>query len=234
MKLRKTFYVNDEAVKLVEEDVHLSLYSPGRAIFQVQSAAPLTGHVRLDVGYSTQDKDQTYFIGVIRDSQTVDTDQQRLRCRELTCVLYTQLHAALRHPTLRDVVQWYTDQTGLRFVVPDKPYAAKQVPAFYTLGDGFHGINSLGAIFGIEDYIWQQQGDGTVFVGSWQDSRWATRPVTIPEERFTKVTATGGKESQVMPQLRPGIRLNGKYLTGVQLTGHKMVTTCENSLKKLS
>ena len=234
MKLRKTFYVNDEAVKLVEEDVHLSLYSPGRAVFQVQSAAPLSGHVRLDVGYSTQDKDQTVFIGVIRDSQTVDTGQQRLRCRELSCVLYTQLHAALRHPTLPDVAQWYTDQTGLRFVVPDKPYATKRVPAFYTFGDGFHGLNSLGAIFGIQDYIWQQQGDGTLFVGSWQDSRWATRPVTIPEERFTKVTATGGKESQVMPQLRPGILLNGKYLTGVQLTGHKMVTTCESSLRKLS
>jgi hypothetical protein len=234
MKLRKTLYINGEPVKLVEEDVTLSLYSPGRATFQVQSASSLEGLVRLDVGYSTQDKDQVFFIGVIRESQTVDSGQQRLRCRELSCVLYNQLHAALRHPTLKDVVQWYSDATGLRFVVPDKPYADRRTPAFYTFGDGFHGLNSLGGIFGITDYIWQQQGDGSVFVGSWADSRWATRPVTIAESRFTKVTATGGKKGPVMPQLRPGILLNGQYLDSVQLTGHDMVITCESRLRKLS
>ncbi|MBI9080464.1 MAG: hypothetical protein JEY79_12075 [Pseudodesulfovibrio sp.] len=234
MKLRKTFYINDEQVKLVNEDVRLSLYSPGRAVFQVQHTKPLSGHVRLEVGYSTQDKDQVYFIGVIRDSQTVDNGQQRLRCRELTSVLYTRLPAALRHPTLQDVVQWYTDRTGLTFVVPDKAYAERRVPNFYTLGNGFHGLNSLGAIFGIENYIWQQQGDGSVFVGSWNDSRWATRPVVIPEEQFTKVTATGAKKAAVMPQLRPGAFLNEQYLVNVQLTGHEMVTTCEKKLQKLS
>ena len=193
MKLRKTLYINNEPVKLVEDDTTLSLYSPGRAVFQVQSAAPLAGLVRLEVGYTSQDKDQVFFIGVIRDSQTVDTGQQRLRCRELTCVLYNQLHAALRHPTLPEVLQWYTDNTGLRFVVPERAYAKKRVPAFGTLGNGFHGLNALGGIFGIENYIWQQQGDGSVFAGAWEDSRWATRPVAIPESRFTKVTATGGQ-----------------------------------------
>lgn len=230
MKLRKTLYINDEAVKLVNEDVRLSLRSPGRAIFQVQSTEPLAGHVRLEMGYSTQDRDQVYFIGVIRASETVDAKQQRLRCRELTSVLYAQLPVALRHPTLPDVVQWYTDRTGLQFVVPERDYAKKKVPAFYAMGDGFHGINSLGDIFGIEDYIWQQQGDGTVFAGSWQDSRWATRPVTVPETIFDKVTATGGKQSVVFPQIRPGVLLNGRYVTGVDLKEHTMVTTCSATL----
>lgn len=230
MKLRKTLFVNDEQIKLVDEDVRLSLHSPGRAIFQVQSTTPLAGHVRFEMGYSTQDRDQVHFIGVIRASETVDGQQQRLRCRELTSVLFSQLPVALRHPTLLDVVQWYTDRTGLRFVVPERNYAKKKVPAFYALGDGFHGISSLGGIYGIEDYIWQQQGDGSVFVGSWTDSRWATRPVTMAEEVFDKVTATGGKKSVVFPQIRPGVLLNGRYVVGVDIKEHTMVTTCSDSL----
>lgn len=232
MKLRKTLYINDTPVKLVEEDILLSLYSPGRAMFQVQSPEPLTGIVRLEVGYSTQDRDQVYFIGVIRASEIVDGQQQRLRCRELTSALYAPLPAALRHPTLQEVTQWYTDRTGLRFVVPEKPYAEKRVPAFYALGSGFHGVDSLGAIFGIENFIWQQQGDGSVFVGSWQDSRWATRPVDLDEGIFNKVTGTGDKKSAVLPQLRPGILLNGRYVVRVKLKGHEMVTKCEKSLKR--
>lgn len=234
MKLRKTFYVNDEPVKLVSDDTLLSLYSPGRAVYQVQSPKPLAGHVRLEVGYSTQDKDQVFFIGVIRESHVVDGQQQRLMCNELTCVLYTHLPAAIRHPTLVDVAQWYAEQTGLRFVVPDRPYATRRVPAFYTLGNGYHGINSLGAVFGIERYIWQQQGDGSVYVGSWDDSRWASRPVNIPEERFSQVNATGSKACAVLPQLRPGVNLNGEYLASVQMKGLEMVTTCEKQLRKLS
>lgn len=230
MKLRKTLYVGGEAVKLVSDDVLLSLRSPGRAVFQVQADGPLSGLVRFDVGYSSQDRDQTFFVGAVRESVTVDSGQQRLRCRELTCVLYQQLHAALRHPTLPEVLQWYTDRTGLRFVVPKRDYAARPVPFFYTLGDGFHGIGTLGEVFGIPDYIWQQQGDGSVFVGSWQDSRWASRPVTLTEKWFSKVTADGGKRGPVLPQLRPGVLLNGAYLTQVQLTGQEMLTRCEKRL----
>lgn len=230
MKLRKTLYINNEPVKLVNEDVRLTLRSPGRAIFQVQSTEPLAGHVRLEMGYSTQDRDQVHFIGVIRSSEIVDGQQQRIRCRELTAVLYAPLPVALRHPTLLDVLQWYTDATGLQFVVPDRPYAEKRVPAFYALGDGFHSLSSLGEVFGIEDYMWQQQGDGRVFVGSWKDSRWATRPVSIDEKVFYQVTATGGKKSVVLPQIRPGVLLNGRYVMAVDIKEHEMVTTCNPAL----
>ena len=50
MKLRKTLYINDEPIKLVSEEIRLSLHSPGRAIFQVQSKAPLSGIVRMEIG----------------------------------------------------------------------------------------------------------------------------------------------------------------------------------------
>ncbi|MBC17022.1 MAG: hypothetical protein CL942_08220 [Desulfovibrio sp.] len=230
MRLRKTLYVNNQPVQLDKAEVRLSLRSPGRAIFQVQSETVLSGHVRFEIGYTAQERDLVYFTGLIRTSETVNAKQQRLRCRELTSVLYAPMPVALRHPTLLEVVQWYTKRTGLRFVVPDREYAHRIVPAFYALGDGFHGLNSIGAVFGIEDYIWQQQGDGQVFVGSWKDSRWATRPAALSEGLFDKVTATGGRQSVILPQLRPGVVLNGKYVASTQIEGQKMVTTCSDRL----
>lgn len=232
MKLNKTLYVNDAPYKLQSEDVVLSLYSPGRAVFQVIADHPLSGTVRFEMGYSVQDEAVAFFNGVIRESVTVDSGQQRLRCRELSCVLYAQLPAALRHPTLRDVVQWYAEQTGLTFIVPERDYAVRRIPSFYTLGDGYQGICSLGALFRVPDYVWFQQGDGSIFVGSWQDSRWAARPVELDEKWFTNVKAAGGKSVPAIPELRPGVLLNGQYLTKVKFEGHEMVVTCEKALKK--
>jgi hypothetical protein len=131
------------------------------------------------------------------------------------------------------VLQAYTDATGLEFIVPEKSYAERRVPCFQALGSGAHGLDSLGSVFGIEAYMWNQQADGRVFVGSWQDSRWASRPVTVPEQWFQKVGNTGSKRMAAIPALRPGVRLNGQYVTKLQLTGHEMVLTCSSRLNEL-
>lgn len=226
MKLRKTLTVNSEVVGLVSEDVQLSLFSPGRATFVVKASEALSGIVRLALGYSTQDKDQLYFMGYVESSTTVDGRQQKLLCRELTGALYKKMPCSLRHPTLPDVVAWYAARTGLAFVVPEATYAKKRVPCFQTLGAGFLGMDSLGAVFGVTKYIWQQQGDGSVFVGSWIDSRWPARPTSLPEEWNSKVAADGAKVHPALPALRPGVLLGGKVVTAIQLEGHEMVTRC--------
>ncbi|MFW5487380.1 MAG: hypothetical protein ACNI3A_02995 [Desulfovibrio sp.] len=125
----------------------------------------------------------------------------------------------------------YNEKTGLFFVVPEQKYATRRVPCFQTLGNGYHGLDSLGAVFGIENYIWQQQADGAVFVGSWNDSRWASRPVEIAEKLFTRVDANGAKVLPAVPTLRPGVRLNEQYLTSLRLAGHEMVVQCGKSLR---
>lgn len=226
MKLRKTLTIDDKSVGLISEDVELSLFSPGRATLMVKSPEPCKGIVRLALGYSTQDKDQLYFMGYVETSTTVDGKQQKLMCRELTGLLYKPMPCSLRHPTLPEVVHWFADRTGLAFVVPDAIYAKWRVPCFQTLGNGFLAMESLGAVFGIKKYIWQQQGDGSVFVGSWDDSRWATRPTNLPEEWNSKVTADGRKVHPALPALRPGALLGGSIVTSIQLEGHEMVTKC--------
>ena len=232
MKLRKTLIVDGAAVKLVSEDIRLDLYAPGRAVFQVQSETALSGAVTFAMGYSTEDRDQAFFTGYVERSLTVDKAQQRLLCRELTGVLDADLPVSLRHPMLSDVLAAYAGLTGLAFAVPDRTYAKTRVPCFMALGSGYHGLDSLGGVFGIDDYIWLQQGDGSVFVGSWHDSRWADRPVAIEETWFSGVTADGGARLPVLPALRPGTRINNKYLLRLQLIGSEMVVQCARQLKK--
>ncbi|MCT4627962.1 hypothetical protein [Halodesulfovibrio sp.] len=229
MKLRKSLYIGGKLFDLVEDDVRLETNTSGRALFRVQSVKPLSGIVQLRLGYSNQNKDQLFFSGYIENSHTVDAATQKIFCREMAAALSFQLPVSLRHPTLHDVLCAYSDKTNLAFTVPEQPYATRRIPHFQTLGSGYHGMDQLGVVFGIEDYFWQPQPDGSVFVGSWQHSCWASRSVDIEEKFFTGVTAAGAKVLPAIPALRAGVLLNGQRLTSLQLTGHEMVIQCENS-----
>lgn len=140
--------------------------------------------------------------------------------------LFTSMPVAMRHPTLREVVTFYAERTGLHAIVPDRPYATTRIPYFGGLGSGFHGVASLGEVFGIPDYTWGAQGDGRLFVGSWADSRWPSRPVELPRELFIRSASTGSRVVAV-PGLRPGAVLNGERIHALRLAGHEMEITCK-------
>ena len=229
MKLVKTVTVSGEPVPLVREHVHLDISTPGRADLTVISDTPLSGIVKMAIGDARQTP-VVFFTGFIARSHTVDAKQQRLFCRELSAVLWATLPVSIRNASLRDVLGVYARKTGLSFVVPDTPYADTPCPAFQTIANGIHGLDSLGAVFKIPHYIWQQQGDGQVFVGAWEESRWAGKPFTVPEPFFQDVQIDGTKTLQAIPGLRPGVQMNGQYITSLQLKEHFMVVTCATQL----
>lgn len=229
MKLLKRLTVDGAEVPLVDEDIRLDLARPGRAAFLVRSAVGLTGTVIFALGWHWAPALTVFFTGEVERCTQVDGAQQRLFCRELLARLDARIPLALRHPTMQDVLARYGACTGLRFILPSRHYAATRVPAFCTLGSGFHGMASLGAVFGIEDYLLQAQGDGQVFVGSWADSRWASRPVTLPDAMFGQGQAQGARTVAAIPSLRPGAVLNGARVSTVRLAGHEMEITCKTS-----
>ncbi|EPR43152.1 hypothetical protein dsx2_2512 [Desulfovibrio sp. X2] len=226
MRLIKRLLVSGEDVPLAAEDIRLDIDRPGRAVFQVRATQALSGPVTFALGWNFDDAMTLFFSGDVERCTPVDASQQRLFCREVTARLDASIPLALRHPTLRDVVAAYADATGLSFIVPDKAYASTKVPAFYGLGSGFHGMATLGDVFGITDYLWQAQGDGQVFVGSWGDSRWAKAGVTIPATYFAKATATS-RSIAAIPGLRPGVLLNGERVASVRMSGHQMEVVCK-------
>ncbi len=230
MKLVKKLYINDKPAGLVKEHVCLDISTPGRADFTVRSTEPLSGIVHLAIGDASQNSLVDFFTGLIVKSNTVDGAQQRIFCRELSAVLWSTLPVSIRNASLNDVLGIYARKTGLFFVKGNKGYATTPCPVFQTIANGIHGLDSLGTIFKIPNYIWQQQGNGEIFAGDWNDSRWAGKPFSIDESFFQDVQVDGTKTLQALPGLRPGVKLNGQYITSLQLKEHFMVVTCEKQL----
>ncbi len=130
----------------------------------------------------------------------------------------------MRHPTLMQLLSEVTNKTGLQFVVPEKAYSKSAIPCFYSDGNGYRVMDELGQAFGIDDLFWQQQGNGQIYVGSWQDSHWTNKPTTIPNQLMTNHS---GKSVFIpaVPKIRPGVVVNGIRLTGVEFSGTEVKIT---------
>jgi len=223
MKLHKVLTINGTTYPLVKEDVRLDLKSPGRATFTIQAGAAVKGLVMLDVGYNDAPL-QRHFIGYVERSTTASSTEQVLACRELAAILANPLPLNLRHVDLQAVLAEISTETGLRFRVPDRPYAKVKAPYFYGLATGYQAMDSLATVFNIPDFIWQQQGDGEVFVGSWADSFFGTRePLQLPAELFDGYQSNQSAMVAALPGLRPGASINqGDRITSVTLAGNQM------------
>lgn len=216
--------VAGQPYRLINHTLQLELFSPGRGQLIVEAEQPLTGLVKMAIGYSPQPV--TFFIGYVETSTTLDDKQQRLLVRELDAVLNQRLPQALRHHTLKEVLAAISGQTDLQFVVPpDADYANQPIPFYYHAGGGYYALDCLGAAFDIPQFIWQQQGDGRIYVGSWQHSDWPGRQLDIPARLLTNHTSYSGQLPMV-PRLRPGApaTINGQQqvITGVTLTENMM------------
>lgn len=223
MKLNKVLTVDQVPVNLVTDDVRLDLKSPGRAIFTVFSQAPLKGLVTLDIGYNESSL-QRHFIGYVERSTPSSGTQQVLYCREMSAVLAQRLPLNLRHVDLRAVLTEISEQTGLSFRHPDQPYARLKTPYFYNLSTGYLALDSMSRVFNIPDYIWHQQGNGEIFVGSWADSFFGQRPaVQLPVELFDGYQGNQSATIAALPGIRPGATFNdGRRITSVSLSDQSM------------
>lgn len=142
----------------------------------------------------------------------------------MTGVLAAPLPLNLRHVDLRTVLDEIHQKTGLRFRVPEQPYAGVKAPFFYSLASGFQAMDSLARVFGIKDFIWQQQGNGEIFVGSWADSFFGARAaLQLPTELFDDYQGNQSAMIAALPGLRPGATINnGERVTSVALAGTQM------------
>ncbi len=207
MKLIKQLLINGKDTGLVSDEVKLELSSPGRARFIVQSDKPLSGAVQYAIGWS-ETRLFKLFVGYIENQITVNSKQQLIFCRELSAVLNRDLSLGLRHATLKDTLAAISKKTALPFVTPEQSYAVTPASHFHHVGGGYQAMDSIGPVYQIPNYIWQQQGDASIYVGSWQHSRWASRPVQIPDRFFTEHLAFNSAKLLMAPSLRPGVKFN--------------------------
>lgn len=223
MKLHKHLTIAGKPVALIQEDIRLQLKTPGRASFAITETAAVSGIVIFSMGYA-RNALQQYFVGYIESSVPVNNEQQTIFCRELTAVLKQPWPVALQNISLQKFLETMASKTGLKFVTADNNYSTKTVSRIYSWANGYQLLDSLGELFNIDQFIWQQQGDGSVYVGSWSDSFWSDKPVTIAT-KFQMESGLNKLTIGTLPRIRPGVLFNGNYVVEVQQKDNQMTIT---------
>jgi hypothetical protein len=225
MKPIKRLYLSSDPVPLVDTNLVLELNACGRGFITAETQSDYTGKmVRLDIGYDGLVL--RWFTGYVERSQAAENGTQRLFVRELIGIFDKLWPCSFQHPTLRQITDWISEQSGLTVAPPaGADYAYKPIPHFTHSGTGYQLFANLGRAFSITDYLWYQLPDGAVFVGAAQHSMFAGKPVEIPGE-FSQATAGGNSMTVPMIQsLRPGVEVNGQRLNLVRLENDDMAIT---------
>lgn len=223
MKLHKRLSINGTDVTLNKEDIRLDFRSPGRAVFDVETASAIKGIVVFSSGYTPTELQQV-FVGYVESAFAIDKKQMRVFCRELSASLSRLIPVSLRNVVVADVVRVIAQETGLQFITPDADYTKKTTPAFYSIGSGYACMDSLSEVFLIPQFMWQQQGDGKIYAGSWNDSYWAGRNISLDIDMQTNSGLANTARIPCIPKLRPGLLLADKgYVTNVNWAGDYQV-----------
>ena len=213
-------YINDNKVDMKDHWIVLQASTPGNCQITVNQSVAKLAPVAVDLGWG--DMVDRVFNGYVERVMPAVNGWYTLFCREWSASLAYNLTEMLRHPTMRQVLDEITAQTGVEFVIPDKTYANTSIPCFYSDSSGYAMLNNIGRAFRIADFVWYQQGNGKVYVGSYVDSFWSDKPVSIANELMTDHQAGKTAKMAAAPMIRPNVIANGERITAVEFQGTNM------------
>lgn len=230
MKLIQRCLINGEIAEIADLNLVLALNAAGRGFITLTQQAPETRlagtMVQIDLGRNGEV--WRYFSGYVERDQPAENGARRLFIREAAAILDFDFPCAFQHPTLNTVLNNLSQQSGLVFVPTQAPYATTPIPHFTHSGSGTQLLSQLGRAFSIPDYLWHPMPDGSVFVGSARDSRFAS--LTLPEipTQYTLKQSGGNSVTLMfMETMRPGINLPAGRITRVALNNQEMTLTWE-------
>lgn len=221
MRLNKRLFIDGEVRNLSFEQVVLELSAGGRATFVAEGEVSKNQLVELHIGY--EGKYHRYFDGFVTKSQPAENGHSRIIARERSGLLAVRWPLSIQHPTASEVLEQLSFDTGLTFVYPEQAeYMTTRIPNFTSQGTGYQLLNHLGRAFNIPNFCWYQQTNGQVFIGSFCDSRWVDRPVSIDNKLASQHLGGQSMMLSVMPSVRPGSLVNGHRITEVMFEKDSM------------
>ncbi|MFC0974000.1 hypothetical protein ACFGY8_04395 [Pasteurella multocida] len=219
MKIIKKCLLDGNEVELESERFVLELSNAGRGFITVKTDKLCQGKSLIfEIG--EYDAFYRWFDGFVEREAEAEKGYKRLFVREKCAIFERTFNCSHRHITLAALCQWLSQESGLKIKYPDKSYSQTSIPLFTHHGNGYQLLHSIGRLFNIPEYIWQQSPDGSVFVGSWQDSRWAEkgREIEVSAAETLSRTATA-LTIPINARIRPGFLVNGQRITKVFLEG---------------
>lgn len=228
MKLEKRLYINNSEVTLAKHMVSLKLSLGGVAIFTIASEVAPQQHqaVRFDIGYDNNVK--PWFEGYVEKVQPAENGHHKITVKENAAILNFKLAISLEHPTMREVIDQVQTQTGLDFTLPDESYIDAVIPNFVSNGNGYQCLQAIGRAFSVPDLVWYQDIEQRIYCGSYEQSRFYNKPVTIPNDLLSRHNGDNITFAP-FPMLRPGVMVNEKRISRLDLIGDEMTAYWQQS-----
>ena len=121
-----------------------------------------------------------------------------------------------------------SNKTGLTIFHSKAEYWQLEIPSFCSLDSGFNGLMGLGESLGVGQLVWQQQTDGSLFVGLPEELPYSKSVFNVDYKVFDSIKSENAYGVAMVPGVYPGIEMNGQRVRQVELIGAKMVIKCIN------
>ncbi|MZO35364.1 hypothetical protein GQA21_23515, partial [Escherichia coli] len=127
MKSVAELKINHQVTPIVDYQLVLELNTPGRGFITAVTGENCTGKlVEIDLGYN--DSIYRYFTGFVERAAPAEKGAQRLFIRELAGIFERSFPCSLQHPTAKDVIYYFSEQTGMKFTLPAASYINTPIP----------------------------------------------------------------------------------------------------------
>ena len=231
MKINKHAIINSQRIQIINCNIVLELNACGRGFITVpaNSNSYIDKTLIINVGYSNEL--QRFFTGYVESEQAAAKNTKKLFIRELIGCYKQRIDCSFQHPTLKTVTEYLTSKNGLQFDLPAADYVNAKIPHFKHAGTGYHLLQEIGRAFNIPEYTFFQTPTGKIYCGSYNDSYFNDKNIELGDNLNKITSSTAGSnivEIPLVPKLRPGVKINGKKASIVNLIDDNMTITFED------
>lgn len=230
MKAQFKLFINAQSVDVIEHSFSLELSAVGRGLVLIKSEIePVSNQlVTFDYGFEHSDTLSRFFTGITESVTPQGNDVYLLRCVELSYVLHASIPLVFNFVDGLTVLASLANKTGLKIFHSSADYWKYEIPSFCSIDTGFNALMGLGESLGVGDLVWQQQTDGSLFVGLPEELPYSNSIFDVDYKVFESIKSENAYAVAMVPGFYPGIEMNGQRVRQVELVGAQMVIKCIN------
>ena len=221
MKLNKILKINGAEIPLISEEIILQLNAVGIAYFECGGKTRPEGVLEYWIGRAGKPM-QRFFSGFVRSTGELSPQKWGVYADESSILLNAPISLALRHASLREILQKISEHTGIQFEVSQNLLALDvRLPLFHHQGSCIDALEHLKNSIFFDHLIWFQTISGAIFFGEWRDCFQAQKTVTIASNLILK-ESTDKINLPFFAGFTPGRVSNLGLLARLKLQGEQM------------
>lgn len=204
MKMNKELKIGGVIVPILSENIVSEWGEFGAGIVGVHSREPLQGECLFSAGTGVEISPWMTgdVVRCLRDTAVT----HRLWIRERSARLEKHFPMFMRNTTSEAILSALANAAKVDFRTDGGSWLQKPIPHFSAFGTGLDTLALIAKESSVKDFIISTNADGSIYLGSYQNSMEYKVIACLPESMFTDLS-TVGATLPFFPGLRPGSRL---------------------------